>query len=212
MNVEARTGDWNEGSILAVADLISGGTPRTSETVYWDGDIKWASAKDVSQCGETFLLNTERNITEEGLNNSATRIIPPLSTVVVARGATTGRLTMFGDSMAMNQTCYALRAKDGQHYFLYCWFKSLVERLINAAHGSVFDTITTATFQSSKVLIPPPDVRALFNAQVTHLFELIHSNQRESLTLTSTRDYLLPKLLSGEIAVKAAEEQMEALA
>lgn len=211
LDVEAQTDEWTEGSILDVAELISGGTPKTTEPSYWDGEIKWASAKDVSQCGETFLLKTERQITEQGLRNSATRIVPSLSTVVVARGATTGRLTMFGNSIAMNQTCYALRARDGQHFFLYCWFNNLVEKLTNAAHGSVFDTITTATFQSSKVRIPPSDVRTSFNERVTHLFELIHSNQKESLTLAATRDYLLPKLLSGDIEVKAAEAQVEEL-
>ena len=53
------------------------------------------------------LITTERTISPRGLDNGATRIIPALSSVVVARGATTGRMTMFGPDMAMNQTCYA---------------------------------------------------------------------------------------------------------
>jgi type I restriction enzyme, S subunit len=135
---------WRIGSPLEVAQLISGGTPKTSESSYWDGQIFWASAKDVSNCSDTFLLETERLITEEGLESSSTKIIPALSTVVVARGATTGRFCMLADDMAMNQTCYALRARDGFDFFLYCWFQSIVEDLVFTAHGSVFDTITTS--------------------------------------------------------------------
>jgi type I restriction enzyme S subunit len=49
---------WDVGSILRQADLLSGGTPKTDVPTYWDGDIPWASAKDVSQCGEAFLSTT----------------------------------------------------------------------------------------------------------------------------------------------------------
>ena len=102
------TKGWTEGSILEVAKLLSGGTPKTERKDYWNGNIPWASAKDVSQCGQTFLVTTERTITGKGLEESATQLIPTFSTVVVARGATTGRMAMFGHEMAMNQTCYGL--------------------------------------------------------------------------------------------------------
>lgn len=197
---------WRTGSVLELADLLSGGTPSTNEPGYWNGGIAWASAKDVSQCGENFLLTTERTITERGLNESATRIIPAFSTVVVARGATTGRFTMFGEEMAMNQTCYALRSREQQHFFLRCWFERLIEKITQAAHGSVFDTITTTTFQASRALIPPTDVRQNFDERASHYFEQILVNQKESAALARTRDYLLPRLLSGEIEVRAAEE------
>ena len=77
---------WHTGSLLETADLLSGGTPKTSEPAYWDGEILWASAKDVSQCGQPFLISTERTITPLGLENSSTQVIGAYSTVVVARG------------------------------------------------------------------------------------------------------------------------------
>ncbi|MGH2403286.1 MAG: hypothetical protein ACRDGN_02370 [bacterium] len=61
---------WAVGPILAQAQLLSGGTPKTDRTEYWGGNIPWASAKDVSQCNETFLVATERRITEKGLEES----------------------------------------------------------------------------------------------------------------------------------------------
>src|SRR5438128_4311928 len=118
------------------ARLISGGTPKTEIADYWDGDIPWANAKDVSQCADLFLTATERRITDRGLDESATRIVPKLSTVVVARGATTGRFRLFGRDMAMNQTCYALQTRNKRPFWLATAFAGLVDALVHAAHGS----------------------------------------------------------------------------
>ncbi|HPE81328.1 MAG TPA: restriction endonuclease subunit S [Gammaproteobacteria bacterium] len=203
---------WHFGSPLDIAVLISGGTPKTSEASFWDGGIPWASAKDVSQCSEAFLLGTERTISEQGLARSSTKLIPALSSVVVARGATTGRLCMFGDTMAMNQTCYALRSQGNEHFFIYCWFRDFVSSLVNAAHGSVFDTITTKTFKESTVLLPPKVLRVAFENDVAPLLGKALSNLQERRTLSEIRDLLLPKLMSGEIRLRDAEKAVEAVA
>src|SRR5439155_27376328 len=85
---------WITGPILRQAKILSGGTPKTDRPDYWGGPILWASAKDVSQCPDAFLTSTERTITEKGLSESATELIPSSCTVVVARGATTGRMIL----------------------------------------------------------------------------------------------------------------------
>ncbi|GAA5483331.1 hypothetical protein Hsar01_02561 [Haloferula sargassicola] len=193
---------WEVGSILQQARLLSGGTPKTDVADYWNGDIPWASAKDVSQCGEAFLIATERCITQRGLDKSATKMIPEFATVIVARGATTGRLTMFGKTIAMNQTCYALDTKVEAPFALYCQARHFIERMVLSAHGSVFDTITTRTFETTSVLLPPPEVLRAFDRQAAPIFQQIRASLRQSHTLATLRDTLLPKLLSGEIAVR----------
>ncbi|HEV2971133.1 MAG TPA: restriction endonuclease subunit S, partial [Pirellulales bacterium] len=196
---------WRAGSILEEAELISGGTPSTSELAYWEGDIPWASAKDVSQCREPFVIRTERRITARGLEESSTKLIPAWSSVVVARGATTGRMSMFGDEIAMNQTCYALRSRNGADATLYCQLREVIDSFVHAAHGSVFDTITTGTFRSSRVLLPTTALLIALEGKVRPLFELTLSQIRESSKLAEFRDYLLPKLLSGAVRVRTAE-------
>ena len=192
---------WETGSILRQADLLSGGTPKTDVPSYWNGDVPWASAKDVSQCGEAFLVATERTITKQGVEESSTKIIPANATVVVARGATTGRLTMFGHAMAMNQTCYGLRSKVTAPFALYCHAWHFIERLVQGGHGSIFDTITTSTFEATDVLLAPKGLLLAFDKQVTPLFQQVHANLHQSRTLAALRDALLPKLLSGELRV-----------
>jgi type I restriction enzyme S subunit len=196
---------WRIVGILEVGELLSGGTPKTSESTFWGGNIPWASAKDVSQCGEPFLIETERRITHAGLENSATRMIPAFSSVIVARGATTGRMTMFGDDIAMNQTCYALRSRSNTPLYLYLLLRHEINSIVHTAHGSVFDTITTATFQSSSVCVADLRLTSAFENRVTPFFQEVLCQLKQSATLASLRDTLLPKLISGELRISDAE-------
>ncbi len=203
---------WTVGTILEQAELLSGGTPKTDREDYWDGGVPWASAGDVSQCDQTFLVSTERTVTEKGLKESATQLIPAFSTVVVARGATTGRMVLFGRAMAMNQTCYALTSKIKTPFALHCHLRQMINDLVHAAHGSVFNTITTSTFNSGHFVLPPGRVLVEFEKCVSPFFSRILANSTESQALTALRDTLLPKLISGELRVKDAERQLEATA
>jgi len=202
---------WEVGPILSQAQLLSGGTPKTACEGYWGGGIPWASAKDVSQCSETFLVTTDRTITEKGLEESATQLIPVLATVVVARGATTGRMVLLGREMAMNQTCYALATTLNTPFGLHCQLRSRIDQLVHAAHGSVFDTITTSTFDAARFVLPPTPAVEAFERLVTPTFERILAASEESRTLAALRDTLLPKLLSGELRVKDAERLLEGI-
>jgi type I restriction enzyme, S subunit len=209
---EGKPAGWPSEALLNHARLISGGTPKTDVLSFWGGVIAWASAKDVSQCEDAFLISTERTITERGLNESATRVIPRLATVVVARGATTGRFCMFGREMAMNQTCYAIASIDRRPFWLNCAFGSLVEAIVHKAHGSVFDTITTNTIKGARVTTASPVLLDHFETMAEPLFSRLLSNVEESGTLVAMRDLLLPKLLSGHIRVKDVEKAVEAVA
>lgn len=84
-------GRWNTGSILEFANLLSGGTPSTSEASYWNGNIEWASAKDVGNVEGIFLLDTEKKITQSGVDNSSTKLLPEKTTIVTARGTVGGK-------------------------------------------------------------------------------------------------------------------------
>ena len=119
---------------------------------------------------------------------------------------------MFGSDIAMNQTCYALRDREGHDFFLYCWFGDLVRQLVHAAHGSVFDTITTNTFKNARALIPPRELRSAFEEVAAPIFRRVLSNVGENLTLAQTRDLLLPELMSGKIRLAEAEKAVEAVA
>ena len=198
---------WTIASLLEQNNLLSGGTPKTDIPTYWNGNIPWASAKDVSQCNDTFLISTERTITPKGVEESSTKIIPQFATVIVARGATTGRLTLLAHPMAMNQTCYGLHSKFNLPFATYCHISHFIKILVKRGHGSVFDTITTGTFESTGVINYPVKILREFNNRSESLFQRIRYNLYQSQELSSLRDTLLPKLLSGELSTNRANEQ-----
>ena len=100
-------------------DLIGGGTPKTSNPDYWDGDIPWISVKDFN--GERrYVGDTEKKITKLGLENSSTKILSKDDIIISARG-TVGELAIIPSDMAFNQSCYGLRAKD---FVDSCWLCS----------------------------------------------------------------------------------------
>ncbi len=195
---------WEVGPILDHAQLMSGGTPKTDRPEYWDGPISWASAKDVSQANGSILVDTERTITARGLDESATQMIPAFSSVVVARGATTGRMVLFGRGMAMNQTCYALATTTKTPFALYCRLRVAIDALVHGAHGSVFDTITTSTFASSRIVLPAGPVLMAFEERVAPVFQRVLGGTHETRTLAVLRDTLLPELIRGELRIKDA--------
>ncbi|HQE93476.1 MAG TPA: restriction endonuclease subunit S [Anaerolineae bacterium] len=192
---------WRVGSILEFADLLSGGTPKTSEPDYWNGNIAWVSAKDVSNVSGVFLLDTERKISQAGVDNSSTKLLPAKTTIITARG-TVGAHCLLGDPMTMNQTNYGLKAKKGVgDYFVYFSLKNLVERLRQQSYGTIFDTITTKTFRDTICIQPPHNLISAFENQIYPIMDATLNNQHQSRTLAELRDTLLPKLISGEVRV-----------
>jgi type I restriction enzyme S subunit len=108
-------------------------------------------------------------------------------------------MTLLGREMAMNQTCYALATRTDTPFALYCHLREEIDRLVHAAHGSVFDTITTSTFATSRVLVPPTGVVRAFEERVRPVFHRILAGTMASRTLAALRDTLLPRLISGEL-------------
>lgn len=146
--------EWKECKLTEIMDLIGGGTPKTSNPDYWDGDIPWISVKDFN--GERrYVGDTEKKITKLGLENSSTKILSKGDIIISARG-TVGELAIIPSDMAFNQSCYGLRAKDFvDSCFLYYLLKQSVNILKHNTHGSVFDTITRETFENISVKLPP---------------------------------------------------------
>lgn len=142
-----------------VMDLIGGGTPKTSKPEYWNGNIPWLSVKDFNN-GFRYVYETEKSITQLGLENSSTKLLQKGDVIISARG-TVGEIATIPFPMAFNQSCYGLRAKSGivTSDYLYYLIKYNVSVLKKNTHGSVFDTITRSTFDNIVVEIPSIEIQ-----------------------------------------------------
>ena len=143
--------EWTHCRVSDLAEIISGGTPKTSIESYWNGNIPWLSVKDFSGDSK-YVSSTEKTITEEGLNHSAANLLDVNDIVISARG-TVGELAMLSVPMSLNQSCFGLRPKCDADY-LYYLLKIKVAELKQRANGGVFGTIIRTTFDSIKCTLP----------------------------------------------------------
>ena len=180
-----------------VIQILGGGTPKTKESAYWDGDIPFFTPKDV---GCPYTISTEKTITEDGLNHCNSRLYPVNTVFVTARG-TVGKVCMPGVPMAMNQSCYALVGKNLHQLMVYFYTLATVERLKHKASGAVFDAITTRDFSSEYINRLSEQDEKSFLKIVEPMFQMMLSNIFENKKLENLRDTLLPKLMAGELAV-----------
>lgn len=203
---------WTIRPFIDAVDVIGGGTPKTSNPDYWGGQIPWFSVVDAPDGANTFVVDTEKHITDAGLKGSSTKLLPQGTTIISARG-TVGKLALTWCPMAMNQSCYGLRGKSGDSYFTYFSTYRLVETLKARSHGSVFDTITRDTLASVQSLLPANSgVIDAFEDTVKPLMDRILLNLHQSRGLAKLRDTLLPRLISGQLRLPEAPTQQEAAA
>lgn len=164
--------------ICALSDcfeIISGGTPSTKNESYWDGDIPWLSVKDFKGVS-MYVYSSEKTITKQGLENSATNLLQKDDIILSARG-TVGEVARIPYPMAFNQSCYGLRPNlclDSTYGFYL--IKNAVNKLKRLAHGSVFDTITRDTFETVFVEVPPLETQRARARILSILDRKIHIN------------------------------------
>ncbi len=200
--VEEADDEWDEDSLLNLIQLVGGGTPKTSIIEYWDGEIPWLAGGDIAANHKSFVNYAEKRITEAGLNKSSAKLLPKYSTVISARG-TVGKYCLLAEPMAFSQSNYGIIPNiDDCFFFTYLLINHVVEELQSSAYGSVFDTITTATFKENKVLIPTETEIIQFEESISPYFRKMFINKVQIRTLEKLRDTLLPKLMSGEVRVE----------
>lgn len=190
---------WQRKTAFDVAEVLSGGTPRTTVAEYWDGDIPFFTPKDATQ--SAYVLATEKTLTESGLRKCNSHLYSKNTLFITARG-TVGNLNLAQIPMAMNQSCYALVSKPPiTQYFLYCALAAAIDEFKSRAVGSVFDSIVVDTFKTIPFVVPCATLIEDFRRIVAPTFRQIDNLIRQSSKLGQSRDLLLPRLMSGELAV-----------
>jgi type I restriction enzyme, S subunit len=194
--------EWEEKNLLELIELVGGGTPKTSVAEYWDGNIPWLSGGDAANSNKNFIYHTQKTISDSGLKNSSAKKLPQFSTVISARG-TVGKYCILSREMAFSQSNYGVLPKIAKcPFFTYLLVGYSVNELQSSAYGSVFDTITTTTFEGIVLSMPDKTKILEFENHIAPLFYKKLKNQHQIQTLEKLRDTLLSKLMSGEVRVR----------
>lgn len=193
-----------EFEVLQIGELCStrgGGTPSTDKDEYWGGENLWLTPKEVTSLNTKIVFDSERKITEKGLNNSSTAIMPEKSVLLTSR-ATVGEVVVNREPMGTNQGFICIKPNDRvEPYYLSCVVENKRAEIESRASGSTYDEISQTSFNDIQVVVPPKKDIEKFENRVEDLYEEVYTRELENQKLKSLRDTLLPKLMSGEVRV-----------
>ena len=197
---------WRVAPIGELATIVGGTTPSTKVEAFWeDGRNWWATPKDLSSLVTPVLLETERRITDAGLAQIGSGLLPP-GTVLLSSRAPIGYLAITEVPLAINQGFIAIRPAPGvSNLFLLYWAEWVQEEIVSRANGSTFLEISKSSFRPIPVVTPPKHIFEAFDQVARPAYSRIVANERQTRTLVTLRDTLLPQLISGELRLKDAE-------
>lgn len=193
--------EWEEVKIGELVNIKGGGTPSTKNPDFWNGNIAWTSPRDLTGKNDAYLLATDKAITEAGLAKISSGLLPE-RTLLLSSRAPIGYVAMAGLPLAINQG-YIAFLPDAylSNHFMYFWLHHNMEHIKNAANGSTFMEISKTAFRN--ITTAKPDEKSLreFENETKDLFEAMRNNQKQTQTLTTLRDSLLPRLINGKVKV-----------
>ncbi|WP_298944082.1 restriction endonuclease subunit S [uncultured Psychromonas sp.] len=184
--------------------VVKGGsTPSTKNPDFWEGgDVHWTSPKDLSGNDTKIMLDTSRKITDLGLTKITSGLLP-VDTVLMSSRAPVGYLALAKVPVAINQGYIAITdAKTLTSEYTIQWLDSVMDEIKSISGGTTFAEISKKTFKSIHLIIPSKEAVEAYTKIAKANYQRITANVEEINTLTETRDYLLPKLISGEIKLE----------
>lgn len=194
---------WAETAIGDLVKAQGGSTPSTGDETLWaPAKHYWATPKDLSNMNELALFDTARQISDAGLAKITSGLLP-VGAVLLSSRAPIGYLAIAQVPVAINQGFIGLAptAEVGSAY-LYCWCKANMDKIVANANGSTFQEISKKNFRPITSALPA-DRRLIaeFGKVAEPLFARLIAGASENRTLAETRDYLLPRLMSGAVRV-----------
>lgn len=197
---------WRVGTISDLGEVVGGSTPSKAKSEYYtEKGVAWITPKDLSNNKYKFISKGNIDITESGLKNSSTKIMPK-DTVLFSSRAPIGYVAIAKNDVTTNQGFKSVVPKMniGTAY-VYCFLKNNIEMIESRATGSTFKEVSGSIMKQIPALIPNDSILLKFQDICNLYFEqqMLLENQNQALTII--RDSLLPKLMSGEIRVPLNE-------
>lgn len=187
------TEDWEQRKLGEVAEkTYGGGTPKTSEETFWNGEIPWFQSADLIE-HEVVSAIPKKRITDIGLQNSAAQLIPQNSIAIVTRVGV-GKLAFMSFQYTTSQDFLSLSDLniDGKFgcYALY----RLLQKEKNLTQGTSIKGITKEELLNKEILVPKKQEQEKIGKYFSELDHLITLQQREIEKLQDVKKSLLNKM------------------
>jgi type I restriction enzyme, S subunit len=187
---------WSLGPLSRIASVIMGQSPDGSSY-----NTEGAGSPLINgpvEFGEYFPVKTK-------WTTSPTKLSEARDLILCVRGSTTGRHVLADGVYCLGRGVCAIRPSANARSFTYHAVKHGLSRLLSKTTGSVFPNLSGPDINQFDILMPPKPLIEAFGDITRDWVERIELLIRESETLVTLRDGLLPKLISGEIRVKDSE-------
>ena len=178
---------WKEFEFGDIIEKIKGGgTPSKQNQEYWDGDIFWASVKDMEE-GKYKLSSTQDTITQIGLENSASNLIPK-DTLIIATRMGLGRAFINEVDLTINQDLKAIFPKLDivETKFLLWWYVNNGKHIENLGNGATVKGIRLEHLRAIKINLPPLETQKRIASILSTYDDLIENNLKRIKLLEET--------------------------
>ena len=199
---------WETKQVGEVFDIVAGNTPSTEEERFWGGPHAWTTPKDLSRLPLPVLLAPNRTLSEAGLAACSSGLLP-IGTLLLSSRAPIGYLGFANVPTAINQGIAAFRRKNLSTTFAWVWCQAEMSLIKASANGSTFMEISKGNLRRLPMVQGSRAVMESFVAIVDPLIDHIVIIAEQNLVLSTLRDTLLPKLISGELRIRDAEKIAE---
>ena len=196
---------WKVSPVGCVTKVYGGTTPSTKESSYWNGQHCFATPKDMSTLHTPLLMTTNRKVTDLGLAKIQSGLLPT-QTLLMSSRAPIGYLAITEIPVTVNQGIIAIVCDQmiGSIYVLH-WVEAHLEAIKAWASGTTFAEISKSSFRSIPFLVPTQATHVAYENLASPLYRSMAKLVKQSRALSSLRDNLLPRLMSGEVRMSGAE-------
>ena len=196
---------WRVGKLGEEFDVSIGRTPPRAESEWFSNKPigkKWISIKDMVNSW-IYIFNTSEFLTDEAIAKFNIPIIPN-NTTILSFKMTVGKLAITTEDMLSNEAIAHFKLKSNSllsSEFIYCYLSNLDFNSLWST-SSIVTAINSTIIKELSCIIPDQETLSKFDLVIKPLFNKIRANSEQIQTLSSTRDQLLPKLMSGEVRVE----------
>lgn len=187
-------------------DISIGKTPPRKEPQWFSTnpqDIDWVSISDMGTCG-LYISNSSEQLTKEAVERHNVKVVPD-NTVLLSFKLTVGRIAITNGEMTTNEAIAHFKTdKKEINEYLYCYLKCFNYQTMGST-SSIATAVNSKIIKGMPFVVPTDDELKEFHDFAAPMFAKIKTNQVETDNLTSLRDTLLPKLMSGELDVSNIE-------
>jgi len=185
---------WRREKLGNICDVIIGGKPKTSIPEYWGGDINWLTPKDMTQMRNREVGSTSRKITEIGLENSTTKMVPENS-IIISTQSQIGHLAINTVPMTFNQNCHGLVPNDEVNYLFIYFFLLMNKHILRGfCEGGPFPRLKTETIKNLSIALPSLIEQKKVAASLSSVDNLIVSNEQKLVALRQHKQGLMQQL------------------